>query len=154
MEVSWMLQRLPGATARSRTASVLGSGDRGKTRCQTGVGREHRGPWGSTTGTDSPQGAKRMSWAMAVARGTWRAGQGQGGSSDPSALTVFSRGKHWYQHCHGCKSENCVSGMQLQQNPQGKCPKEAELHLIPQAGCCTSPQRLFLGWSQCAEMAP
>lgn len=48
-------------------------------------------------GTDSPQGAERVSWAMAAARGAWRAGQGQGGSSVLTALTVF---------CHGCKSQN------------------------------------------------
>lgn len=31
--------------------------------------------------------------------------------------------------------------------------EEVELHLIPQAGCCTSPQWLLLGWTQCAELA-
>lgn len=35
--------------------------------------------------------AKRESWAMAVARGVCRAGQAQGHSSVPSALTVFQR---------------------------------------------------------------
>lgn len=149
------------APARSRTASVLGTGDRDRTEFQPWVGRQHKGPWASSTGTDRPQGAKRVSCAMAVTREPWRAGQGQGGLSVPSALTVSSRGKPWYQPCHGRRAENCDQVLhkcvQLQQNPQDKCPRrwaEAALHLIPQLVPAHHHRGCSLGWTQRAELAP
>lgn len=159
VEVSWGLRGSLGpqsvslwAPARSRTASVLGTGDRDRTEFQPWVGRQHKGPWASSTGTDRPQGAKRVSCAMAVTREPWRAGQGQGGSSVPSALTVSSRGKPWYQPCHGCRAENCDQVLRkcraATAKPSGQMPQKVgrgSTASYPTADSCTSPQGLFLG---------
>lgn len=140
------------APARSRTASVLGTGDRDRTQFQPWVGRQHKGPWASSTGTDRPQGVKKVPCAMAVTREPWRAGQGQGGSSVPSALTVSSRGKPWYQPCHGRRAENCDQVLRkcraATAKPSGQMPQKVgrgSTASYPTAGSCTSPQGLFLG---------